>query len=85
MAQVRTLYRLAQDILTDAASLGSHDLSEAARSLCDLMATSRGGAKFWAATAVHIEALGVLRRPPAAGKRQLPADILKGLAQLSRG
>ncbi len=84
VAQVRTLYRLAQDIHTDAGGLGLSDLTEAARSLCDLMATGRGGAKFWAATAVHIEALDALRRPPKDGSARLPADILKGLAQLSR-
>ena len=84
VTQVPTLYRLAQDIHTDSAGLGLGDLGEAARSLCDLMATGRGGGKFWAATAVHIDALSALRKPSDKRGNRLPADILKGLAQLSR-
>ena len=77
------LYRLAQDVCADAGQLGYRELAEAAKSLCDLLASSQEGARFWAAVGVHRDAFAVLRNISGSANPALSGEVLKGLKCLS--
>lgn len=78
------LYRLAREILADAGAFGVRDVSRAAHSLCELMASGCDGARLWTAAAVHVEAIGALRKPATAASRSGRDAMLAGLETISR-
>ena len=78
------VYRQAREILADAGAFGVKDVSRAAHSLCELMASGRTGARLWSGVAVHVEAIGALRKPAAASARASRDAMLAGLETISR-
>lgn len=76
------LYTLVREIFSDAGVLRLADLSRAAHSLCELLASGRSGEPLWAGVCVHVDALSALRRlPPGAPGREA---LLTGLEKISR-
>ncbi|HWA01644.1 MAG TPA: hypothetical protein VG841_15155 [Caulobacterales bacterium] len=78
------IYRLAEDLISDAGAVGLEDLSRAAHSLCDLLAGDERGANFSAALHVHVAALVALRTPASAADRPRRVAVLAGLVRLSQ-
>ena len=77
------VYRLAREIRADAAIFGLKDITRAAHSLCELMASNRPAQQLWQGIAVHVQAIIALRQPAgdAAGTR---TPMLEGLERISR-
>ncbi len=73
------IYRLANEIYSEAGVFGLTELSRAAHSLCQLMSSVDEGAWPKEAIAVHINAMRALRRPDVAGDDQARSAVLKGL------
>lgn len=74
-----TIYRLANEIFTEAGAFGYDACSQAAHSLCDLTALAGGRVE---PIAIHIAALRGLRRD---GASKMSAAIIAGLRKLSGG
>lgn len=74
-------YRLAQDVMADAGSVGLPHLSRAAQSLCDLLASPVPDARLQRSVMVHVDALTPLRAEEGAPAQR--EAILAALAQLS--
>lgn len=81
--QRAAFYRLAQDVLTDAGGLGMNEISRAARSLCDLLASPAGGARLRQGVSVHLEAIAALRASNAEADGALREAILAGLTRIA--
>ncbi|MES1200248.1 MAG: hypothetical protein ABUS57_02220 [Pseudomonadota bacterium] len=78
------LYLLSQDVIADAGACKLADLSFAAHSLCDLLASEARGARFEAALRVHVDALVALRQVDPAARNPHSAAILAGLTRISQ-
>lgn len=81
--QRAAFYRLAQDVLTDAGGLGMEPISRAARSLCDLLASSAVGARLSQGIKVHLEAITALHASTGAHEGALREAILAGLTRIA--
>jgi hypothetical protein len=82
-AEAAELYRLAREILNDAGAFKLKDISRAAHSLCELMASAQNRKQFWAGVAIHIDAINALRRNCANDNSR--GVMLAGLEAISRG
>jgi hypothetical protein len=77
------VYRLAREIRADAAMFGVKDVTRAAHSLCELMASNRPASQLWQGVAVHVHAISALRQP-AEGASEARRSMLEGLEKISR-
>ncbi len=78
------VYRLAREILGDAGMFGLKHISQAAHSLCELMAAGDRHRHQWAGIAVHVEAIAILRRSDKASGGPDVDAMLAGLEKISR-
>lgn len=76
------LYRIAREIRADAGMFKLADVSRAAHSLCELMASERPGEYVWGGAVVHAQAITALRQP-LKGSRQSRENMLQGLERIS--
>lgn len=82
-ADVERVYRLANEILSEAGAFGLMELSEAGRSLCELTSNWRDMAIDAEPIRVHVVAMKSLRRPDVEGNTALRSAVLEGLRQVT--
>jgi hypothetical protein len=79
------IYSLSNELFGESGAFGQTELSQAAYSLCDLIANQRGGDwTDWAPVKVHVGAMRLLRKSADPALVETRRAILDGLQQVSR-
>jgi hypothetical protein len=77
------VYVLANEILSEAGAFGLHELSEAGRSLCELISHCSKAGLDAAPLRLHVSAIKALRQPDVAGGPALRREVLTGLRRMT--
>lgn len=78
------IYPLANEIVSEAGMFGFHEISEAARSLCDLTAGTSANPNFNVRhVQLHLDAMKSLRHPDIHDDVSIRREILKGLRHIT--
>jgi hypothetical protein len=78
-----TIYARANEVFGEAGAFGLSELSQAAHSLCSLLAQSPDEKRRVIAVKLHVDSMRALRHPGMAGDEKARAAVLGGLRQLT--
>ena len=82
--ELSNIYTFSNQIFGEAGALGLVELSDAARSLCNLTSIQNDAARIdTRMIRLHVDAMQLLRRPDASGDPKIRADAIRGLQQLT--
>jgi chemotaxis protein histidine kinase CheA len=78
-----TIYARANEVFGEAGAFGLNELSQAAHSLCSLLAQSPEEKRRVVAVKLHVDSMRALRHPGMAGDEKARAAVLAALRQLT--